>query len=139
MTLRKITFLALALALPALMIPSAAQADGLTFHFQNKTGGCFTIGTTIGSGVMATTGGVLSPILQTVGTTNTGAHFSGNLGTVNFSTGVALAETFFGGHPTSLTYAPGGVITVVSTTQMGTVPAGTTLFTGTFTTKPSLC
>ena len=133
MALRKITFLALAFALPLLMIPSAAQADGLTFHFSNTKGGCISFGMTPGTN-LHTLGGPIpfSPTLTTVGTTNTGVHFTGQLGTVNFSTGNFLAETFFGGHPTSLTYAPGGVITVVSAVAMGVVPAGTTLFTGTF-------
>ena len=144
MTLRKIAFLALVLSLPALMIPSAARADGLTFHFQNNTLGCFNFGTTVGS-VFKTVGGSSSPILQAVGTQNTGNHFTGNLGTVNISSGTLLNETFFGGHPTSLTYAPGGLISIVSTSAMGPIAAGTTLFTGTFssdlvfkTTNPNL-
>ena len=145
MALRKLVYLALALALPALMVPSAAQANGLQFHFQNNTQGCFQFGTTVGTGVFQTLGGAASPILQSVGTQNTGSHLTGNLGTLNITSGTLLSETFFNGHPTSLTYAPGGTISVVSTSAMGPLAAGTTLFTGTFssnlvfkTTNPNL-
>ncbi|NDQ58342.1 MAG: hypothetical protein GZ088_14830, partial [Acidipila sp.] len=145
MALRKFVYLALALALPAFMVPSAAQADGLKFHFQNNTQGCFSFGTTPGSGVFKTLGGTASPILQSVGTQNAGSHFTGNLGTLSITSGTLLSETFFNGHPTSLTYAPGGTISVVSSSAMGSIPAGTTLFTGTFgsnlvfkTTNPNL-
>ena len=146
MALRKLVYLALALALPALMIPSAARADGLSFRFSEPTGGHMVFGTTSGTN-FHTLGGPVpsSPALTSVGTQNTGTHFSGTLGTVNFSTGNFLSETFFNGHPTSLTYAPGGVISIVSTSAMGPLSAGATLFTGTFsgnvvlkTTNPNL-
>ena len=144
MALRKLVYLALALALPALMVPSAAQADGLKFHFQQNKLGCFQFGTTPGT-VFQTLGGTRSPMLQSVGTQNGGTNFTGTLGTLSITSGTFLSETFFGGHPTSLTYAPGGTVSVVSSSVIGSIPAGTTLFTGTFssnlvfkTTNPNL-
>lgn len=116
---------ALLAGLAMLLVPSAAMADGVSFGF---TGGALDAS---GTCVLAlTTGcGGTNPTLGFVGflPSGGGPSVTGTLGIVSFTTGIvtgsAGSQTFFGA---------GGSFIVTSTVAIGTIPAGTTLFSGTF-------
>jgi hypothetical protein len=137
MDLRRVTLLSLILAVSAFLIPSPARADGLVFGSRN---GLVNITSGFGIGVItndprtpSTLTNQSAAMLSSIGTTNSGNHFMGNLGSVEFTTGTALSVTGTLNHITQVIFAPGGTINVTLGRAIGTFSAGTSLFTGAFT------
>lgn len=120
--LKRVVLLA---ALAILTIPAAVMADGVNFGFGggalDASGNC---------GFVLTTGcGGTHPTLNFVGGIPAGSYTSvtGTLGTVQLTTG-----TVTGGAGNQLYFGAGGSVIITSSVQIGSVAAGTTLFTGTF-------
>src|SRR6202162_1384679 len=149
MSLRKSVLFVL---VATILLPAAAKADSLQFGF---SGGSAVVTTGIGTGTISNN--PLMPAvtflphistLSTIGTTNLGTLYSGTLGTavnvgsmgtVMFTTGTVASLTTNGsGIINSMVFNPGGNITVTSATAIGTIAAGTTLFSGVFSSSQSL-
>ena len=120
--LKRVVLLA---ALAVMMVPAAVLADGVDFGFSggalDASGNC---------GLVLTTGcGGTAPTLNFVGYIphSGGPSATGALGTVSFTTGV-----FTGGTITDTYFAAGGSIVITSSVAIGSIAAGTTLFSGTF-------
>lgn len=120
--LKRVVLLA---ALAILTVPAAVMADGVSFGFSggalDASGSC---------GLVLTTGcGGTHPTLDFVGyiPTGSGPSASGVLGTVALTTGV-----FTTGSGNNTYFAAGGSVIITSSVAIGSIPAGTTLFSGTF-------
>ncbi len=102
------------LLLSLLLVPTAVQADTLTFRFQG--------GTVVVSDVLSNSGSP-SQLVEVSATGSSNITIQGSLGSVEFSTGVWNESTWG--------FDPGGSITITSN-GTGGLPAGV-LFSGTFT------
>lgn len=134
MSRRVILFSLLAVCL---MVPSMASANSLVFSFVGVPGGSYGItqqGVGPGGIISNQIGSVKQPFVspaKLIGVKNSpsGPSFTGsNLGNVGFTTGTWISTV-----ANLYTYGGGGNITIkASGTGLGSIPAGTVLFSGVF-------